>query len=90
MSICIAIYSCKTVFSQGLNILKLKFQMHVKCKIISKNSSTGKESACNAGEKEMWVNPWVGKMPWRRNWQPTPVFLTRKSHGQRSLEGYRP
>ena len=48
--ICIAIHSCKTVFSWGLNILKLKFQMHVKCKIISKNGSTGKESACNAGD----------------------------------------
>ena len=32
-------------------------------------------------------NPWVGKIPWRRKWQPTPVFLPRKSHGQRSLVG---
>ena len=32
--------------------------------------------------------PWVGKIPRRRNWQPTPVFLPRKSHGQRSLAGY--
>ena len=30
-------------------------------------------------------NPWVGKIPWRRKWQPTPVFLPGKSHGQRSL-----
>ena len=28
-------------------------------------------------------NPWVGKMPWRRKWQHTPVFLTRNSHGPR-------
>ena len=33
---------------------------------------------------------WVGKIPWRRKWQPTPVFLPGKSHGQRSLEGYSP
>ena len=33
-------------------------------------------------------DPWVGKMLWRRKWQPTPVFLSRKSHGQRSLAGY--
>ena len=33
---------------------------------------------------------WVGKIPWRRKWQPTPVFLPGKSHGQRSLAGYRP
>ena len=31
---------------------------------------------------------WVGKIPWRRKWQPTPVFLPGKSHGQRSLVGY--
>ena len=30
----------------------------------------------------------VGKIPWRRAWQPTPVFLPRESHGQRSLLGY--
>ena len=30
---------------------------------------------------------WVGKMPWRRKWQPTPVFLPGESHGRRSL-GY--
>ena len=34
--------------------------------------------------------PWVGKMPWRRKWHPTPVFLTGKSHGRRSLVGYSP
>ena len=35
-------------------------------------------------------NPWVGKIPWRRKWQHTPVFLPKNSHGQRSLEGYYP
>ena len=35
-------------------------------------------------------NPWVGKIPWRREQQPTPVFLPGKSHGQRSLVGYSP
>ena len=35
-------------------------------------------------------DPWVGKTPWRREWQPTPVFLSGKSHGQRSLVGYSP
>jgi len=33
---------------------------------------------------------WVGKIPCRRAWQPTPVFLPGKSHGQRSLAGYCP
>ena len=35
-------------------------------------------------------NPWVGKIPWRRKWQPTPVFLPGESHGQRRLAGYSP
>ena len=41
----------------------------------------------------MWgpgFDPWAGEIPWRREWQPTPVFLTRESHGQRSLAGYSP
>ena len=33
-------------------------------------------------------NPWVGEIPWRRKWLPTPVFLPGESHGQRSLAGY--
>ena len=33
-------------------------------------------------------DPWVGKIPWRRKWQPTLVFLPRKYYGQRSLEAY--
>ena len=33
-------------------------------------------------------DPWVGKLPWRRKWQPTPVFWPGKSHGQRILAGY--
>ena len=35
-------------------------------------------------------SPWGGKISWRREWQPTPVFLPRESHGQRSLAGHRP
>ena len=34
--------------------------------------------------------PWVRKIPWRREWQPTPVFLPRESHGQRCLAGFSP
>ena len=35
-------------------------------------------------------DPWVRKIPWRRAWLPTPVFLLEESHGQRSLVGYSP
>ena len=40
--------------------------------------------------KRLGFDPWVGNIPWRRKWQPTPVFLPGKFHGQRSLAGYSP
>ena len=40
--------------------------------------------------KRCGFNPWVRKIPWRRKWQPTPVFWPGKSHGQRSLAGCSP
>ena len=43
-----------------------------------------------AMQERPWFNPWVRKIPWRRKWQPTPVFLPGKSHGQRSMVGYSP
>ena len=48
---------------------------------------SGRESICNAGD--MGSIPGPGD-PWRKKWQPTPVFLPGKSHGQRSLVGYTP
>ena len=49
----------------------------------------GKESACQCRRcKRRRFNPWVGKIPWRRKWQPIPVFWTGELHGQRRLEGY--
>ena len=49
---------------------------------------SGKESAYQSRRPPFL--PWVGKIPWRRARQPTPVFLPGKSHGQRSLAGYSP
>ena len=40
--------------------------------------------------KRHGFNPWVRKISWRRKWQPTPIFLSGKSPGQRSLAGYSP
>ena len=39
---------------------------------------------------ETEFDPWVGEIPWRREWLPFPVFLHGKFHGQRSLAGYSP
>ena len=52
---------------------------------------SGKEPACQCRkQKSHGFNPWVSKIPWRREWQPTPVFLAGESHGQRSLLGCSP
>ena len=39
---------------------------------------------------EAWFDPWVGKISWRRGWQPIPAFLPGEFHGQRSLVEYSP
>ena len=44
----------------------------------------------NAGDTRLGFNSWVGKILWKRKWQPTPVFLPEKFHGQRILVGYSP
>ena len=49
---------------------------------------SGKESTCKC--RRCGFNPWVGKISWRKKWQPTPIFLLGKSHGQRSLACYTP
>ena len=53
--------------------------------------ASGEEPTCQCRSyKKHGLDPWVGKIPWRRKWQPTPVFLPAESHGQRSLVGHNP
>ena len=52
---------------------------------------SSKESSCQCRRhRRCRFDPWVGKIPWRRKWQPSPVLLLGKSHGQRSLAVYSP
>ena len=48
--------------------------------------SDGKESACR--RRRLRSDPWVGKIPWRSEWLPTPASLPGEPHGRRSLAGY--
>ena len=50
--------------------------------------TSGKESSCQY--RRCRFDPRVRKIPWRRKWQPTPVLLSGKFHGQRNLSGYSP
>ena len=50
----------------------------------------GKKKNLPANAEDTGLNPWVGKIPWRRKWQPTPLFLPIEVHEQRCLVGYSP
>ena len=53
--------------------------------------TSGKEPSCQRRRlKRLGYDPWVGKIPWRRAWQSTPVLLPGKSYGERSLVGCSP
>ena len=53
--------------------------------------ASGKEPVCQCRRhKRHGFNSWVGKIPWRRVWQHTPIFLPGESYGQRSLASYSP
>ena len=76
--------------------MKLRFQRAqlwrqsqiLESKVISLVTQTLKNLPALHEMQETWFHPRVGKIPWRRGWQPTPVFLPGGSHGQRSLAGY--
>ena len=72
-------YSCCTAFVLSLVVENLFCW-----------SSGGFPGGAGGKERDVGLIPAVGKIPWRRAWQPTPVFLPGESHGQRSLAGYSP
>ena len=86
-------------FLKSFTIRKIIFFLLIYiCLICTKNNlrqsldflggSDGKESACNAGD--CGFDSWVGKIPWRKAWQTTPVFLPEEFHCSPCLEGYSP
>ena len=49
--------------------------------------TNGEEPACQCRRlKRCSFDPWAGKIPWKRKWQSTPVFLPEESHGQRTWQ----
>ena len=74
--------------------MKITFHTVERCQLKAAISSTPsqvslvvKNPHANAGDKRWGFDSWVGKIPWRREWQPTPVFLPGESRGQRSPAG---
>ena len=70
---------------------RILFEIYENGDFYRDGDASGKELACQCrGLKRLGFNACVGKISWRRAWQPTPVFLPGESHGQRSPAGYRP
>ena len=78
--------SALTAWRGGVGSGRESIHTHKRCMY-----ANGKEPACQGRRhKRHRFDPWVRKIPWRGKWQPTPVLLPGKSHGQRRLAGYSP
>ena len=78
--------SFRTVLLQHLSIFYYYY-----CLVYLPGGTSDKESAYQCRQiVGAESDPWMGNIPWRRKWQPTPVFLPEKFHGQRSLAGQSP
>ena len=74
---------------QPVMLKKLKLNGSMKTYMDFSGGSDDKVSVC-LKYRRPGFDPWVRKILWGRKWQPTPVFLPGKSHGQRSIVGYSP
>ena len=73
----------KIVYS---SLYSLLHEMFFECLLQLLRWCSGKEYTCKCRRCKRWgFNPWVGKIPWRRKWQPTPVFWPGEFQGQRNL-----
>ena len=82
---------CSWVFLALYPPLTLDFGLGLGIRTYSLGGTGSEEPACRCrGPKRYGFNLWVGKIPRRRRWQPTPVFLPGETHGWRSLAGYSP
>ena len=83
--------SFQTSVSSSLNQVweSLPHRCVVKMYLDFPSGASGTGPACQCRRhKRCRFNPWVRKIPWRRAWQPTPVFLPEESRGRRNLVGY--
>ena len=78
------VFKCLSVFESCYT-----YQNEPGCRAVKDPCWLGKKSTCKAGNRLQCkiprFDPWIGKMPLRRKWQPTPVFLSWKFHGQRGF-----
>ena len=90
-NLCYAVYwLCNCICLPGQLQQSTQIRL-IKQKLGFPGGTSGKEPTCQCRRyKRCEFNPWVGKIPWHREWQPTLGFLPGKFRGQRSLVGYSP
>ena len=78
--------------SHQINPLLESYTKWIRCNYCNIKAQTVQNPPAIRGDRGLipGSDPWVRKIPWRRKWQPAPVILPGKSHGQRSLAGYNP
>ena len=97
-----SLFNQKSSFKEMLKVLEIEgaeqypfitilMKILLKIFVLIQVVLSGKEPTCKCRRlKRHGFDPWVGRIPWRMEWQPTPVFSTRESHELKSLKGYRP
>ena len=81
--------STESVHVRGLGFLNSNTFLSLNSHVGLPKCLSGEESACQCKRcRKHGFSPWIRKIPWSRKWQPTPVLLPEKFHGQRSLVGY--
>ena len=83
----LSVISFAIIFSHSEGCLLILFIVSF---AVQRTSLVAQTVKCLPTMQRPGFNPWVGKIPWRRKWQSTPVLLPGKSHGQRILVGYSP
>ena len=70
-------------------LLHNRVMLHLASAVAITGGTNGKKPACQCRRrKRHGFYPWVGKIPWRKAWKLTSIFLPGKFHGQRDLAGY--
>jgi len=87
-SLTLYLYFSMSIMSNFHNLYYVHLKEITKYLLVLPGGLDGKEAACPC--RRCGIDPWVGKIPWRREWLPTPVFLPGEFHGPRRLEGYSP
>ena len=83
--------NCRKMFKRQIILSYRERDIYTHMYMGFPGGASDEEPACQCRRcKRCWFSPCIGNIPWRKAWQPTPVFLPGEPHGQRSLVSYSP